>query len=141
MRYWDTLATYERKGFTVIVDKTWEDLSLRDSFDDTCYDIKDMERKVNEGFYDWFMLRVRVFVGNHELGSAYLGGCLYEDPKEVLTDGTAEDMIYEAIAEAKKAVYPLMRKLQAINEAVERIREGTISRYRYDPQQAALVED
>ena len=120
MRYYDELASYERDGFTVIVDKTWEDIALRDCFDDSCYDIKDMEDKVNSGFYDWFMLRVRVFVEGNELGSAYLGGCLYENAKEVLTDGTAEDVIYEAMAEAKKAVYPLMRKLQAINEELER---------------------
>jgi hypothetical protein len=39
---------------------------------------------------------------------------------EVLTDGTAEDCIGEAMKEAKAAVYPLMRKLQAINEEIER---------------------
>jgi hypothetical protein len=49
------------------------------------------------------MLRVRVLLDGHELGSAYLGGMLYEDPKECLTDGSAEDMIYEAIAEANIA--------------------------------------
>ncbi len=47
MRHYDELASYDRDGFLVIVDKTWEDISLRDCFDDSCYDIKDMERKVN----------------------------------------------------------------------------------------------
>lgn len=120
MRYYDELARYEREGFTVIVDKTWEEIALRDCFDDSCYDIQDMEDKVNSGQLDWFMLRVRAFVDGNELGSAYLGGCLYADPREVLTDGTAEDLIYEALEEAKKNVYPLMRKLQAINEVIER---------------------
>ncbi len=120
MRHYEHLATYQRNGFDVIVDKTWEDIALRDCFDDSCYDIKDMEDKVNSGFYDWFMLRVRVFVEGNELGSHYLGGCLYEDPREVLTDGTAEDCIYGAMEEAKKAVYPLLRKLLAINEEMER---------------------
>jgi GH15 family glucan-1,4-alpha-glucosidase len=120
MRYYDELARFEREGFDVIVDKTWEEISLRDCFDDTCYDIRDMEDKVNSGFYDWFMLRVRVLVEGHELGSAYLGGCLYEDAREVLSDGTAEDQIFMAIEEARKEVYPLMRKLQAINEETER---------------------
>ena len=120
MRYYDELATFEREGFEIIVDKTWEDIALRDCFDDSCYDIKEMEEKVNSGYLDWFMLRVRAFVEGNELGSAYLGGCLYEDPMEVLTDGVAEDMIAEALAEAKKNVYPLMRKLQAINEELER---------------------
>lgn len=120
MRYYDELARYERNGFDIIVDKTWEEISIRDSFDDSCYDIKDMERKVNFGELDWFMLRVRVFVEGNELGSHYLGGCMYEDAREVLTDGTAEDCIYAAMEEAKQAVYPLMRKLQAINEEIER---------------------
>ena len=120
-RYYDHLATYQREGFDVIVDKTWEDISLRDCFDDSCYDIRDMEDKVNSGFYDWFMLRVRVLVDGHELGSAYLGGCLYEDAREVLSDGTAEDQIFMALEEAKKAVWPLMRRLQGINAELEAV--------------------
>ncbi len=119
-RYYDELARYEREGFDVIVDKTWEEISLRDCFDDSCYDIRDMENKVNSGELDWFMLRVRALVDGHELGSAYLGGCLYKDAREVLSDGTAEDQIFMALEEAKKAVWPLMRQLQAINEEIER---------------------
>ncbi len=119
-RWYDELARYEREGFEVIVDKTWEEISLRDCFDDECYDIEDMTNKVNCGDLDWFMLRVRVLVEGHELGSSYLGGCLYEDARECLTDGTAEDLIYQAMEEAKKEVWPLMRKLQAINEEIER---------------------
>lgn len=120
MRYYDELATYEREGFTVIVDITSEDLSPRDCFDDECHDIDQICKDIEFGNLDWFMLRVRAFVDGHELGSSYLGGMLYEEPKECLTDGSAEDMIHQAIAEAKKAVYPLMRKLQAINEELER---------------------
>ena len=120
MKYYDELARYEREGFEVIVDKTWEEIALRDCFDDSCYDIREMEEQVNSGELDWFMLRVRVMVDDLELGSAYLGGCLYGDPKNVLTDGTAEDIIAEAMIEAKKAVWPLMRKLQGINEQIER---------------------
>ena len=121
MKHYDELASYDREGFLVIVDKTWEDIALRDCFDDSCYDIQEMEDKVNSGFYDWFMLRVRVMLDGLELGSHYLGGCLYEDAREVLTDGTAEDCIGEALHEAKKAVYPLMRKLQAINADLEAV--------------------
>jgi hypothetical protein len=120
MRYYDTLATYERDGFDIIVDKSWEDLNPRDCFDDSVTDIDEIIKDIDRGHLDWFMLRVRVFVGGNELGSAYLGGCLYEDPKEILTDGTAEDIIYEAMKEAKASVYPLMKKLQAINEQIER---------------------
>lgn len=120
MRYYDELARFERMGFDVIVDKTWEDLNVRDCFDESCHDIDEICKDIDRGHLEWFMLRVRVLLEGLELGSAYLGGCLYEDPKEILTDGTAEDMIAEAMEGAKKAVYPLMRKLQAINEDIER---------------------
>ncbi len=120
-RYYDELARFEREGFDVIVDKTWEDIQLRDCFDDTCYDIREMEEQVNSGELDWFMLRVRALVGGHELGSAYLGGCLYKDAREVLSDGLVEDQIYMALEEAKKAVWPLMRQLQGINERIEAV--------------------
>ena len=120
-KWYDELARYEREGFEVIVDKTWEEISVQDCFDDECYDIDDICRQIEHGQLDWFMLRVRVLVEGHELGSSYLGGCLYEDAREVLSDGTAEDQILMAIEEAKKEVWPLMRKLQAINEEMERV--------------------
>ncbi len=120
MRYYDELASYERNGFTVVVDKTYEDIDPWDQLSE-CFDSKrKLYADIESGKYDWFMLRVRVFVEGLEVGSAYLGGCLYEDAREVLTDGTAEDMIAEAMVGAKNAVYPLMRKLQAINEEMER---------------------
>ena len=114
MRYWDTLATYQRSGFDIIVDKTWEEIALADSFDDTCFDIRDMERKVNSGELDWFMLRVRVMFEGHEFAEEYLGGCLYEDASECLTDGTAEDVIHIAIEHAKSSVQGLAGKLWAL---------------------------
>ena len=121
MRYWDELARLERDGFDVIVDKTWEDMDPADSFDDTCYDIKEIREDIESGRLDWFMLRVRALVDGHELGSAYLGGCLYGDARQVLFDGTAEDIIEEALVEARKAVWPLMRRLQAINADLEAV--------------------
>ena len=120
-RYYDELARYEREGFDIIVDKTWEEIHVRDSFDESCYDIDDICRQIEHGQLDWFMLRVRVCVEGHELGSSYLGGCLYSDAREVLSDGTAEDQIFMALEEAKKAVWPLMRRLQAINAELEAV--------------------
>ena len=52
MRYWDRLRVYEEGPFTIIVDKSWEDIPISHCFDDTCYDIKELERKVNDGTYD-----------------------------------------------------------------------------------------
>jgi hypothetical protein len=116
-RYYDTLAEYERDGYTIIVDKTYEDLNPRDSFDTD--DIEEIIKDIDRGHLEWFMLRVRVLVEGLELGSAYLGGCLYEDPNEILTDGTAEDFIAEAMKEAKSQVYRLSRKFTELSYAVD----------------------
>ena len=114
MRHYDELATFERDGFLVFVDKTWEDLPLSHCFDDECYDIKEMEEQVERCDLDWFMLRVRVMLDGHEMGSHYLGGCLYKDAREVLTDGTVEDCLIEAMHEAKQEVKRLKEKLNAL---------------------------
>jgi hypothetical protein len=127
MRYYDELATYERDGFTVIVDKSYEDLSLDQCFDDSLdengvplFDLKEMANDIDSGNLDWFMLRVRVMVDSLEMGSHYLGGCLYRDAREVLTDGTAEDCIDEALREAKREVYKYKQKFAELSDMVDR---------------------
>ena len=114
MRYYDHLATYEREGFEIIVDKSWEDLNPRDLFDDTCCDVEEIIKDIDRGHLDWFMLRVRALVDGHELGSAHLGGMLYEDPTECLTDGSAEDLIDQAITEARGEALRLIGSLSKI---------------------------
>jgi hypothetical protein len=117
--YYDTIAEFSRDGYDIIVDKTWEDLSIKDCFDDSQFDIAEINHNIEHGNLDWFMLRVRVLVEGLELGSAYLGGCLYENPKDVLTDGTAEDFIAQAMVEAKSQVYRLSRKFTELSYAVD----------------------
>ena len=117
-RYYDTIAEFTRDGFDIVVDKTYEDINPRDHFEDDNMD--EIIRKIDNGTYDWFMLRVRVLVEGLELGSSYLGGCLYEDPNEVLTDGVAEDFIAEAMKEAKTKVYALSKVFAGLSEQVDR---------------------
>ena len=116
-RYYDTIAEFTRDGFDIVVDKTYEDMHPRDHFEDDNMD--EIIRKIDNGTYDWFMLRVRVLVEGLELGSSYLGGCLYEDPREVLTDGVAEDFIAEAMKEAKTKVYALSKKFAELSDWVD----------------------
>jgi hypothetical protein len=118
-RYYDLLAQYERNGFDIIVDKTYEDMHASHCFDDSCHDIDEICKDIDRGHLEWFMLRVRVLVEGLELSSEYLGGCLYEDPKEILTDGTAEDLIDTAMTDAKKQVYRLSRKFTELSYAVD----------------------
>jgi hypothetical protein len=119
MRYYDTIAEFERDGYDVIVDKTYEDLNPADCFDDTQFDIAEICHNIDSGNLDWFMLRVRVLVEGLELGSAYVGGCLYEDAREVMKDGMAEDLIDQALQEAKQQVYRLSRKFTELSYAVD----------------------
>ena len=111
MRDYTEIATLERDGFDVIVDKTWEDISPRDMFESD--EVDEICRKIENYDYDWFMLRVRVMLDGHELGSSYLGGCLYDWNRvaDVLTDGTAEDKIEEALAEAREEALRLKHRL------------------------------
>jgi len=119
MRYWDELLREQRGDLEVVVDKSWEDCPIRDLFDDTCYDIEDMEDRVNRGVLDWFMLRARVFVEGLEVGSSIVGGFMYEDARETLRDGTAEDLISQAIEEAKPQFYKLSRVFAGLSEQVD----------------------
>jgi hypothetical protein len=122
MRDYTVLAELDREGFNVIVDKTWDDLHPQDSFDTSInpdtgkpyYDIEEMCRKIDRGDLDWFMLRVRVMHEDVELAVNYVGGFLYEDAREVLTDGTAEDMIEESLDEARKRVPQLIAGLSKL---------------------------
>jgi hypothetical protein len=116
MRHYEEIGSFDREGFFVIVDKTWEDIDPWDQLSE-CFDDK---KQLYADKYDWFMLRVRILVDGHELASEYLGGCLYEDPREVLTDGTAEDLIAQAMVTAKREVYRMYKKFQELSFAIDR---------------------
>ena len=129
MRYYDTLAEYTRAGFDIIVDKTWEDLPLEDLFDTSIdpdtglpyYDVQQMARDIDSGKLDYFMLRVRAMYEDVELAVNYVGGFVYEDAMDVLTDGTAEDMISETIEDAKKRVTQILEGLSKIPVDLETV--------------------
>jgi hypothetical protein len=118
MRHWTTLLETERDGFTIIVDKTWEDAHPRDCFDDntdpmTGKPYNDVElwcEQIDRGELDWFMARARVLVDGVELSDACLGGLLYADAREFLTDGMGEDLILDALEEAKSRLTTLAKK-------------------------------
>jgi hypothetical protein len=114
-RDYDEIDSFERDGFTVIVDKTYEDISPRDCFDDSVSDIDEIIKDIERGHLDWFMLRVRLMVDEYEIASEYLGGMLYENPREVLTDGTVEDLIAQAMITAKREVYRMYKRFQDIS--------------------------
>jgi len=97
-----------------VIDTLPEDTPVDACFDPTAYDIAEIERKIDNGTYEWFILRVRVLLDGHGMGSAYLGGCLYENAKEVMANGTAHDVIHEAMGEALRTAESLREKLNAM---------------------------
>jgi hypothetical protein len=128
MRDWTELLREPRMGFEIIVDKTWEDIPLDHLFDTSIdpdtgkpyYDVKDMARKIDNCDLDYFMLRARVLLDGHEMGSHIVGGFLYEDARETLKDGMAEDLIHCAMYEAKTEVLRLRSKLAELDlESIE----------------------
>lgn len=114
MRHYELLDEQRVDGFRVVIDKTYEDIDPWDQLSECFDDRKQLYADIDNGKYDWFMLRVRVMFDGNEMGSAYLGGCLYEDALEVLKDGTANDMIAEALVEAKAYAKQLKEKLDAL---------------------------
>ena len=113
MRYYDTLLDEVRGPFQIIVDKTWEDLNPHDLFEPE--DADEICEKIDRGVYDWFMLRTRVLYQSVELAEEYLGGCCYEDAAQVLTDGTAEDQIYQALLHAQPVVADYKKKFAQLD--------------------------
>ncbi len=114
-RYYDEIGTFERDGFTIIVDKTWEDIDPWSQLSE-CFDSKkELYEDIDSGKYDWFMLRVRAEFRGHEMGCTYLGGCLYEDARTVLTDGTVEDQLIEVLREARVEALRLKQELVELN--------------------------
>jgi hypothetical protein len=121
-RHWDILLEEPRGQLTVIVDKSWEDIHPSDCFDTSTdpdtgkpyFDIAEMCYKIDRGDLEWFMLRARVFFEGVELGENIVGGFLYENAEEVLTDGVAEDLIYEAMREAKIGAALLKEKFEEL---------------------------
>jgi hypothetical protein len=112
-RDYDEIDSFEHDGFTIIVDKTWEDLDPRGQFEDS--DLEEIIEKINNYTYEWFVLRVRVMVDEYEITSEHLGGCLYENPREVLTDGTVDDLVAQAMITAKREVYRMYKRFQDIS--------------------------
>lgn len=114
MRHYEHLATFERDGFEIVVDRASEDIDPWDQLSECFDDRNQLYADIESCKYDWFMLRVRALHDGSELSCSYLGGCLYEDARDVLTDGTVEDQLIEVLAEAKQEFKRLKEKSDAI---------------------------
>lgn len=96
-------------GFTIRFYREDEDESPRGQFqNEDGSDDEDTIRKIDNGTYDWFCVKVTASKEGIQLASDYLGGCCYESFEDFLTpDGYAADMRADIIAEAKRVLAQL----------------------------------
>jgi hypothetical protein len=102
MTHYETIHTEDLNGFHIMCSITHEDTHPNELYDASAYDINEICRKIDNGTYTWFIARVEAFKGGILLGTSYLGGNLYDDPKDFVKDCNYEDMMNEALTEAKK---------------------------------------
>jgi len=89
-------------GYTIKIHKMQEDPSnIRDMYyEETEEFLKDIEDKIADGDLEFFQLRVQATKRDYVLGETYMGGFLYVDAEDVLSDNIIDDMIATVIADA-----------------------------------------
>ena len=97
---WELVDTFPYKGFDARLSYTWDDIPIRDCFDDTCYNIQEMEEKVNSGEMYWIIARVQLFLDSVEISEQYLGG-IYAESLDELKEYYLNDMLEEAYYDAQ----------------------------------------
>ena len=100
MSRWNTIDTLPFHGLDARLSYTYEDIPIRDCFDDECYNIKEMEEKVDNYDAFWIMARVELFLGGVCIGESILGG-IYTESLDELKEYYLEDLCYEAYQEAQ----------------------------------------
>ena len=111
------VARCKQDFYTIAVDWWYEDVAIRDVFDDTVTDVEEMERRCDAGIDFHFITRVRVFYRQYEVANDTLGSCYASDcypETEILENrlgGYFDDMLAEARAEADRELVRLNREI------------------------------
>lgn len=102
MQHYEKIHTETRNGFEIVFSVAPEDIHPADLFDDSVDDIQEICRKIDDGSYSWFVARVQAFRCGVELADDYLGGNLYDNVKDFITEsgGYYEDMVQNVITYA-----------------------------------------
>ncbi len=103
--------------FDVFVDWTYEDCSVRDCFDETEEEFAEMERRLDAHLDTHYIARVRAMYDGVELGCATLGSCYAYDcsPEDDINDGIGgylEDMVDEAVDDARTEAVAMLQRLK-----------------------------
>ena len=118
MRNFTTVKEFKVDQFDIIVDWTYEDCSVRDCFDETEEEFAEMERRL-EAYQDThYIARVRAMYDGVEMGSATIGSCYARDcsPEDDINDGIGgylEDMVDQAVDQARTEAVAMLQRLKA----------------------------
>ena len=118
MDYWYTVKEFKQDQFDVRVDWTYEHAALGDCFDETVSDLESMISRCNAGVDTHYIARVRVSYDGHEMGCSTLGSCYAYDcsPEDDINAGIGgylEDMVDEAMDQARTAAVRMLDRLKA----------------------------
>ena len=118
MRNFTTVKEFRYAEFNVIVDWTYEDCSVRDCFDETEEEFQEMERRLDAYIDTHYVARVRAMYDGVEMGSDYLGSCYARDcsPEDDINDGIGgylEQMVDEAVDQARTEAVAMLQRLKA----------------------------
>ena len=118
MRNFYQAKTFTVDQFTVIVDWTYEDCSVRDMFEETEEEYAEMERRLDAYLDTHYIARVRAMYDGVEMGCSSLGSCYARDcsPEDDINDGISgylADMVDEAVDEARTEAVAMLQRLKA----------------------------
>ena len=117
MRYYTTVKEFKVDQFDVIVDWTYEDCSVRDCFDETEEEFREMERRLDNEIDTHYMVRVRAMYDGVEMSVAHLGSCYARDcyPEDDINEGIGgylADMVDEAVDQARTEAVAMLQRLK-----------------------------
>ena len=110
----ETIEAGRRDGFDLRFEFYPEDMHPADSFDDTVCDLKEIMYKIETGQSEWFWVKCVASINGVDLGDDSLGGCLYDSYEQFVDEnGYSEDMIEQALSQARQAVHDIAEKISA----------------------------
>ena len=101
MDYWIDIDVYGIDGFDVRLSYSYEDIPIRDMFDNEYDNIEEMEEKVNNYDAYWIIGRIQLFKGYVEVAESTLGG-IYIESLDELKEYYSYDMLLDAYDQAVK---------------------------------------
>ena len=115
---YNTVKTFKVDNFDVEVAWAYEDMPIRDCFDETEEEFAAMQARCENYTDTHYSLRVLAKYDDVEMGSAYLGSCYAAgmDPAQDIEDGVGgylKDMVDEAVDEARTEAVAMLDRLKA----------------------------